>query len=303
MRRVSYHQSVFDLLDLRPRISAEARASIEACEARSGRRLPAAVRDWYSTENVVLADELPPEAEETPDEPWDDSLWYDYSNMDHPEPLTAVLEQFTQRSRGEPSPEGPDLIRVMGENQGCCSWYIRLDGSENPPVVVDHDFEGREWFQVADRFSGFVFDWFAGYYFMNWTPLSERTFLSSRRTRPPREKVHLDGLWLSAPADEPLAPPYLDFLIENFAEESRQQIADGVIQYQFRDEDGLVRVTSDGYGEPDGVSAWWLHAPSAPQLLRLARRIRWCGTLSTTLRHATEPGGLVLDRLRAEQRS
>jgi len=28
--------------------------------------------------------------------------------------------------------------------------------------------------QVADRFSGFLFDWFAQYYYRDWTPLSER---------------------------------------------------------------------------------------------------------------------------------
>jgi hypothetical protein len=47
MRRVPFHQSVFDLLDLRPRESPQAREMIEACEARSGRRLPEAVRQWY----------------------------------------------------------------------------------------------------------------------------------------------------------------------------------------------------------------------------------------------------------------
>jgi hypothetical protein len=40
MGRVLYHQ----LLDLRPRESPQARVMIEACEARSGRRLPEAVR-------------------------------------------------------------------------------------------------------------------------------------------------------------------------------------------------------------------------------------------------------------------
>jgi hypothetical protein len=43
VRRVSYHQSVFDLLDIQPQESPQAREMIEACEARSG-RLPEAVR-------------------------------------------------------------------------------------------------------------------------------------------------------------------------------------------------------------------------------------------------------------------
>ena len=44
MRRVPYHQSVFDLLDIQPQESPQAREMIEAHEARSGRRLPEAVR-------------------------------------------------------------------------------------------------------------------------------------------------------------------------------------------------------------------------------------------------------------------
>ena len=45
MRRVPYHQSVFDLLNIEPQESPQARAMIEAHEARSG-TLPAAVRQW-----------------------------------------------------------------------------------------------------------------------------------------------------------------------------------------------------------------------------------------------------------------
>ena len=81
MRRVSYHQSIFDLLDLQPSESAQARESIEDCERRCGRRLPEAVRQWYLIEGVV-------------------QLWYDYSNMDAPEPLEVVLRQFARTREG-----------------------------------------------------------------------------------------------------------------------------------------------------------------------------------------------------------
>src|SRR4051812_37567000 len=87
MRRVSWHQSVFDLLGVQPQASPEARAMIEACEARTGRPLPAAVRDWFVRENVVAL-----RGNEA-------CLWNDYSNDDRPLPLERVLRWFSGEDR------------------------------------------------------------------------------------------------------------------------------------------------------------------------------------------------------------
>jgi hypothetical protein len=272
---------------------------IEECEHRTGRRLPEAVRQWYLVDGVVALRDDPqlPQDEQ-------DHLWYDYSNADHPEPLEVVLRQFA----GEL--EEPNRVRVLVENQSVCSWYVELDGSEDPPVIVDESYDYRpeapeglevqEWVKVADHFSGFVFDWIAGFYFRDYTPLCERTYNPSRRTRPPREKPYLDGLWLYASQAETVAPPYLDFLSENFTEDDRKKVADGVTQYQFHNDDGRIRVTTDSYGEEGGVSAWWLHANSEEKLFRLAERVLWCGNLRATLRHWTKAARPVMDRLRAD---
>src|SRR5262245_24683322 len=72
MGRLSPHQSVFGLIERQPGESAEARALIEACEARRGRRLPETVRRWYLHEGVVPLHH---------DANWDvkrECLWYDY---------------------------------------------------------------------------------------------------------------------------------------------------------------------------------------------------------------------------------
>jgi hypothetical protein len=175
MRRESYHQSVFDLLDIQPPHSVEARAMIEAWESRHGRRLLEAVRQWYLIENLVALQE---HRGDWPRQNAADHLWYDYSNEDQPEPLEQIPRQFAQEY-GEGLPSwGPDRVRVLVENQGVCSWFIQPDGSDDPPVVVDeyydyhpaHPEESKvlEWVKVADHFSDFVFDWFAGYYYRDW---------------------------------------------------------------------------------------------------------------------------------------
>src|SRR5262249_54558018 len=122
---LSYHQNVFDLLDLEPKVSPEALRDIEECERRAGKRLPAALRDWYSLDGIVHRKFTGPLD-------WDSEfgyLWRDYSNEDHPAPLAEVLEAFTRTDRSGASDRRQD-VPVMTENQGCCTWSVRLDGSD-----------------------------------------------------------------------------------------------------------------------------------------------------------------------------
>src|SRR5215831_11685055 len=52
---LKYHALALRLLGRTPRVSAEAARAIEKCEARCGRRLPAAVREWYTLEGAQEA--------------------------------------------------------------------------------------------------------------------------------------------------------------------------------------------------------------------------------------------------------
>jgi hypothetical protein len=129
-----------------------------------------------------------------------------------------------------------------------------------------------------------------------WTPLSERSNDPKQVKLPVHKKPYLDGLWLYAPSAQLLAPPYLDYLIDHFTEDVRQQIAPGVMQYGFHDEDGTLRVTTDDYREEGGVSAWWLHASSEEGLYRLARKVWWCCDLPTSLKGKTKVALAVYSR-------
>lgn len=288
MGRLNPHQSVFDLIREQPGESAECRALIEACEAGCGRRLPEAMRRWYLVGEWY-------------------SLWCDYSNQDPPEPLESVLAQFARDGGGPPWWAG-DRLWVLDENQGVVLWYALLDGSEDPPVYVEPNYDSPLYpdgtdppKRVADSFSAFLFDWFAGNYFEPWTPLSERSSSRHLRKRPRREKPYLNGLWLYAPDADAVAPPYLDFLMENLEEDSRGEIAEGVVQYEYHSGHGRLRVTTDDAREPGGKAAWWLHADSEEGLLALAKSVLWCGDVGRKFRHWSKAARPVMDRLRADQ--
>jgi len=49
---IRYHAQVLALLGHPPRLSGVAVGAIEQCEATCGRRLPAAIREWYSLEGA-----------------------------------------------------------------------------------------------------------------------------------------------------------------------------------------------------------------------------------------------------------
>jgi len=99
-------------------------------------------------------------------------------------------------------------------------------------------------------------------------------------------------------AGRAVAPPHIDYLIDNLEEGPRLEVAPGVTQYDFRDGHCGIRVTTDAYGEECGVSAWWLHAGSEEALFRLAGTACRCGDLAAALRHWTRAARPVMDRLR-----
>lgn len=138
-----YHDRSLRLLPTVPAISQAAVAHVEEIEARIGRRLPAAVRDWYVREGSC-------------------EILLTYSNNDPP----AALEELGRPvpvSHGSPrdlAAEG--LLYIRQENQGVCSWAVLLDDRDDPPVAVSYD-RFNEWLPQADTFSDYVFsgiwDW------------------------------------------------------------------------------------------------------------------------------------------------
>src|SRR5262245_44588782 len=74
-----------------------------------------------------------------------------------PAPWKSRLAEWGVALRGvDHLPAG--YLGVIIEAQGCCLWAVRLDGSDDPPVVQAEDWHSATptWQPVADRFSTFT---------------------------------------------------------------------------------------------------------------------------------------------------
>jgi hypothetical protein len=110
---VRYHADALRLLAITPRADADAVSQIAQAEALSGRPLPAAVREWYSLAGA------------------EDYLTLD-DNACGVVPLADMLAEFAQ---------GSARVEFYGPRRVNTGYqaFVTLDGSQNPPVVVDGD--------------------------------------------------------------------------------------------------------------------------------------------------------------------
>jgi hypothetical protein len=319
--RVSYFQNVFDLLDYEPPVSPAALAAVEETEARLGRALPAALRDWYTRDGVVEVGPpvgrwnvprsepcfpLPGPARHAP-ATWTQQLWYNYvgayeCHYSAPDSLTAVLAQIDGRVPVGAARAG--FARVLVESYDRTQWWVERAGSDDPPVWCDAGSpDPAGWSLTADRFSRFVFETIASGYQEDSTPVACQPpdpddwagGAESPDPPPAPPKWYANGLWLRAP-DEPFSPPVIDFLTDRLGEPQRVERPGGVTTYTFRAGGGTVRVTADAPGLAGGLSAWWVHAQTADRLEALARLLLPWGTLGERLSSEAQAGEAVLGR-------
>ena len=142
------------------------------------------------------------------------------------------------------------LLVVMHENQGVCTWAVKLDGTDDPPVVVEVDSidsaaspsEAR-WEPCADSFSTFMYcrAWDHGHC--------------------------LAGISVTASAnDRPLAPGDLSLLQSHFSEGPRTHGHPGVTNYRFFTRNSAILIWDGEDHELRGGQAdWWLMATSDEQ--------------------------------------
>jgi hypothetical protein len=108
---LKYHQATFDLLGTKPRVSKRALRLIERREAALGITLPASLREWYSLQGA-------------------EAILLEHSNDDRPVPLAELGTAHEVRH---------GVLKFQDENQGVAAWYVRLDGSDDPPVDVESE--------------------------------------------------------------------------------------------------------------------------------------------------------------------
>ena len=172
---MEYHRRTLEMISLWPPTGSS--HIIDAAAERLGIAIPAAVRQWYSIEVAV-------------------ELLERYSNSDYP----TSPEDFTvERARNN------SVIEFLGENQGVCSWAFALDGTDDPPVLINLNPPADDaWRDCSDHFSSFVycriFDHIHWYddlmYGEIYDPLSESdlSFLRDRFTEEPKTINRADSL-------------------------------------------------------------------------------------------------------------
>lgn len=142
MASLHFHQELFDGLGLEPRVSQQSLAVIAEREKVCGVKFPAAVTEWLSLEGVF-------------------ELFRNHTNED------GLVTNNTKDARqalarlGNPEETSQGWLRVAVENQGVVAWYVKLDGSEDPPVFHNNDDWSSplgqvKWVACADRFSTYL---------------------------------------------------------------------------------------------------------------------------------------------------
>ncbi len=233
-RPLVYHQATLDLLHERPAVSEEAAELLEQFSHLSNLVLPASVREWYTLPQAVT--------------------WLStYSNQDHPVPLELLgdIDGFGDDAV-DLAQQG--LVPIMVENQHVCIWALRLDGTEDPPVVVSFDAT-TGWQPYAERFSTFVYVQIWDYQgiFSDYTLWGETLFSS----------------------DE------LSFLQAHFTEEPQTLTHPTPLTRRFSR--GTQRILLWCGDEP--MAQWFLSATTEEEWSRLMHTMESCETLAQQLPH------------------
>lgn len=241
-----FHAKTFQLLRVEPRINEAAVAQIEAVEARLGFCLPASVREWYIYENAI-------------------EILEKHSNADPPIPLHQFAIQEWQSQR---------LLPFRVENQGVCIWSILLDSSDDPPVYIDLNCDGKSWEPLATAFSEYVYTCVWDYV-----------------------KVLHQSAGVQA-QNAPLSTKSIEVLQQIFTAEPKTFGWPGSVQYRFAGQDGYLLIWS-----ADGQADWWIGASTESSLEKMLTHIWDLDAVGKHLWEFTDAGRAVLAKIRQTKRS
>ncbi len=241
---LKYHQQTFDLLGLEPRSSQVAIALLFQTEQDCGFAFPPSVKEWYSLENAV-------------------DMLLANSNDDH---FISVAD-LGRKNRVDSDWWSEGLLWFAAENQGVCYWAVKLDGADDPGVLVKLDREPT-WQLCASHFSKFVwslvFDW--------------------------GEK----NMYCLCAQAEPLRVDDLSRLRSNFHEGPATFSWPGKENHRFSDEGMRILIWSN-----PGQADWRLSAKTSESLFELTKRVWVCSNLSRALYGRDQVGKDVLKQLEA----
>ncbi len=247
-----FHARTLDLLPRRPTVSKAAAESIAHVERRIAMPLPTSLREWYSYKNAC-------EILET------------YSNDDPPVALNELGRPHTDwESGGTRDLVAEGLLVIRHENQGVCRWAARLDGSDDPPVVVAYDSALRGWQRCADRFSDYVYSCVWDY-----------TFVFGREL-------------LIQAQNGPLTEAALRELRSQFGVELTTYGWPGHTQYRFEKDDRHLLIWVQ-----DDQADWWLAADAERSVAEAMDLVWRLDQVGDAFWSNTDDGQAVVDRMRS----
>ena len=234
---MTFHATTFRLLGITPETSSQATTDLQSVEKTRRIQMPASVREWYQLQNAIR-------------------ILADHSNDDPP---IAIRDFAVQEWRGQV------LLPIRHENQGVCTWAILLDGSDDPPVYVDVDTDGKEWCLLAPTFSRYVFSCVWDY------------------------RMVLNQPALVQAQNDPLTESAIKSLMTTHKQEITTHGWPGSSQYRFEGARHAVLIWS-----AEGQADWFVGAPDG-QSLKSALDILWpLDSLGDNLYDCSEVGREVL---------
>jgi hypothetical protein len=250
-----FHARTFDLLGIAPSVSPTAVEFLGQLETKIGCPLPSSVREWYELLGACR-------------------ILLEYSNDDPPVEILHLGEPRTASRGGGPhNLIARNLLVFRVENQGVCTWAICLDGSDDPPVVVDVDTQFSTWTRCADSFSQHVYSWVWDYAWImgpshsNDLLIQTQNLLFSQNT--------------------------LDFLKNHFQAELVTYGWPGATQYRFFSQDQRILIWVD-----EGYANWFLAASSEDALMNLVSKLGPLDGLHGAMFSHTPAVQKALERLR-----
>lgn len=271
---LKYHHAIFDLMGIEPVISPAAQAIIAEREKLCGITFPASVKEYFSLEGAAEI----------------------FENQASPDYLVQLKEL------GNPEEVAEGYLKVAYENQGAVVWFVRLNGSDDPPVFHDNNeyfatlgltgktqkFSEIDWQFNSATFTEFIYEMFSFHHFTG----------------------YYTGLRLAALDDSP-DEAMLNHLRSLYKEGPHSDLCKTNLQQakvdRFYTRHGLIRIT---YRWNDITKAEWVFDADSPEVLEEFVKSVWhYGTLAETLTpdcfnyEAKNKGQAFLEAIRANQTS
>lgn len=249
----AFHSKALKLLNLEGVPDSAAVEELQARGRELGIRFPASFIDWYGMRDGI-------------------ELLKRHSNSDEPIAIGKLGERvYVTRTRDTLREEG--VLPFMIESQSVCLWGLRLDGTDDPPVVVAVDPK-YQWSQCSDHFSTFIASQLWDYH---------EVFGET-------DKILVQAQDVQLRADD------LKFLREHFTERTTTHGWPGDHQYRFERE--TIRIVIwDAAGQAD----WWIAAPDEERLTQALDELLNCGGLKKSLWGNDARGERVLARFKGER--